>query len=90
MACDFASEVFQSTKSERKARKSQNGEIYWYKVDERSFGFSPNENITLTLCDDLDPEDERRFSVWHGIRVRDGGRRIGKEGFLISSKEYKM
>jgi hypothetical protein len=44
----------------------------------------------LTLCDDEDPEDERRFSVWHGIRVRDGGRRIGKDGFLISSDEYKM
>jgi hypothetical protein len=41
-----------------------------------AFGFSPTEEIHLTLCDDLDPTDQRRLSYWFE-NGKDGGRRIG-------------
>ncbi|CAD8069340.1 unnamed protein product [Paramecium sonneborni] len=87
--CDYQDEIFQYTYHWQYARKSSSGDIYWYMAYPVAFGFSPKEEIFLTLCDDLDPNDQRRFSYWFE-NGEDGGRRIGNQTQLINSIEYKM
>ncbi|CAD8062174.1 unnamed protein product [Paramecium sonneborni] len=89
VGCDYQQEIFQFTNNWQHARKSQQGDIYWYMLDKFAFGFSPKEEILLTLCDDLDPSDQMRFSYWFE-NGRDGGRRIGNQTQLINSIDYKM
>ncbi|CAD8147863.1 unnamed protein product [Paramecium octaurelia] len=89
VGCDYQQEIFQFTYHWQHARKSSSGDIYWYLAYPVAFGFSPTEEIYLTLCDDLDPSDKRRFSYWFE-NGEDGGRRIGNQTQLINSIEYKM
>ncbi|CAD8147928.1 unnamed protein product [Paramecium pentaurelia] len=87
--CDYQQEIFQFTYHWQHARKSQQGDIHWYMVYQVAFGFSPTEEISLTLCDDLDSSDLKRFSYWFE-NGEDGGRRIGNQIDLKNSIEYKM
>ncbi|CAD8151221.1 unnamed protein product [Paramecium pentaurelia] len=89
VGCDYQQEIFQFTYHWQHARKSSSGDIYWYMAFPVAFGFSPTEDIFLTLCDDLDPNDQRRLSYWFE-NGEDGGRRIGNQTQLINSIEYKM
>ena len=49
---------------------------WWYLTKEKSFGFSPNENINQKRYDMQDQQDEFRLS-WH-IDVKFGGGRLGQ------------
>ncbi|CAD8133871.1 unnamed protein product [Paramecium octaurelia] len=88
IACDFANDIFKPTFESDKALKSSHGDIYWYQVQESSFGFAPNENIKLLYCDDYDEENEYRLSYWYNLRSTSGGRRLGKFTLLENSTEH--
>ncbi|CAD8134110.1 unnamed protein product [Paramecium pentaurelia] len=90
IACDFANDIFRPTFESDKALKSSHGDIYWYQVQESSFGFAPNENIKLLYCDDYDEENEYRLSYWYNLRSSSGGRRLGKETLLENSTQHKL
>ncbi|CAD8046519.1 unnamed protein product [Paramecium primaurelia] len=90
IACDFANDMLQPTFDSKKAIKSTHGDIYWYQVQESSFGFAPNENIQLLLCDDYDEESEYRLSYWYDLKTLSGGRRLGKELYLENSTKHRL
>ncbi|CAD8212337.1 unnamed protein product [Paramecium octaurelia] len=90
IACDFANDMFRPTFDSKKAIKSTHGNIYWYQVQEQSFGFAPNENIQLLRCDDYDEESEYRLSYWYDIKTLSGGRRLGKNLSLENSTEHRL
>ncbi|CAK70990.1 unnamed protein product (macronuclear) [Paramecium tetraurelia] len=90
IACDFANDIFNPTFESDKAVKSSHGDIYWYQVQESSFGFAPNENIKLLYCDDYDEENEYRLSYWYNLRSSSGGRRLGKFTLLENSQEHML
>lgn len=50
-AIDYAEEVFQETSSTNEARKSQAGNIFWYFVKNKSFGFADDKAINLKTGD---------------------------------------
>ncbi|CAK62111.1 unnamed protein product (macronuclear) [Paramecium tetraurelia] len=90
IACDFANDMFRPTFDSQKAIKSTHGNIYWYQVQEQSFGFAPNESINLLLCDDQDEKSEYRLSYWYNIKTLSGGRRLGMNLSLENSIEYRL
>ncbi|CAD8143213.1 unnamed protein product [Paramecium pentaurelia] len=90
IACDFANDMLQPTFDSKKAIKSTHGDIYWYQVQESSFGFAPNENIQLILCDDYDEKSEYRLSYWYDLKTLSGGRRLGKELYLENSTQHRL
>ncbi|CAD8050704.1 unnamed protein product [Paramecium sonneborni] len=90
IACDFANDILSPTFETDKAIKSSHGNIYWYQVQESSFGFAPNENIKLIHCDDYDEKDEYRLSYWYNIGVLSGGRRLGSQLSLDNSTQHRL
>jgi hypothetical protein len=72
VGCDYATEVFKMTTDTKVARKSPNGDIYWYWVDKKSLGFSPTSKINLNASDREDLANERRFFYWYNLG-KDGG-----------------
>ncbi|KRX05580.1 hypothetical protein PPERSA_12758 [Pseudocohnilembus persalinus] len=83
-AIDKKSEVFQLSQSCKKARKSENGDIYWYFVEKKSFGFADNEQIQLKDGD---------FNTF-GKRISwklngEGGYRAGDNINLYNSSNWK-
>ncbi|CAD8140385.1 unnamed protein product [Paramecium octaurelia] len=86
-ATDYASEFYTETQDLKLARKSRNGEIFWYYVRNRCIGFSPMSKVDLKYPDVDNEEGDLRFSLWlfHG----QGGYRIGRLESLEQSVEYK-
>ncbi|CAK60645.1 unnamed protein product (macronuclear) [Paramecium tetraurelia] len=86
-ATDYASEFYTETQNLNLARKSRNGEVYWYYVRNRCIGFSPMSKIDLKYPDVDNEEGDLRFSLWlfHG----QGGYRIGRIESLEQSVDYK-
>ncbi|CAD8090173.1 unnamed protein product [Paramecium primaurelia] len=88
IGCDLASEIFSLTQNAYSARKSKNGEIYWYWFSSKSFGFSPNRDIALNNTDEEDPSCELRFSYGTTKNLED--RRIGSLKGYQNTKEYNL
>ncbi|CAD8127009.1 unnamed protein product [Paramecium sonneborni] len=86
-AIDNAYEFYTETQSLHLARKSRNGQVYWYYIRNRCIGFSPMSKIDLKFPDVDNEEGDLRFSLWlfHG----QGGYRIGKLESLEQSVDYK-
>ncbi|CAD8131900.1 unnamed protein product [Paramecium pentaurelia] len=87
-ATDYAYEFYTETQNLNLARKSRNGEVYWYYVRNRCIGFSPMSKIDLKYPDVDNEEGDFRFSLWlfHG----QGGYRIGRLESLEQSVDYKF
>ncbi|CAK90005.1 unnamed protein product (macronuclear) [Paramecium tetraurelia] len=88
IGCDLASEVFSITQDAYSARKSQNGEMYWYWVQSKSFGFSPNKNIALTNIDNEDLSSELRFSFGTSKNLEE--RRVGSQYGHKNTSQYNL
>ena len=79
-----AGKVFAKTASTEAALLS-NG-VYWYNVDGKSFGFSPNSRIFLADADTYDINSESRLS-WHVNG--DGGWRAGSANSLSDDDNWR-
>ena len=59
---------------------------YWYRTALKSFGFSPNRNITQNIADQFDVKSNLRLS-WHLDELH-GGWRLGNITLLNDNNQY--
>lgn len=80
--CAFGTEeIFKKTNSNNSAVKK--GDVYWYFMPGKSFGFSDKEEIFLSSADTIKGENKLSWHIDHG------GFRIGDKLDLNNADNYE-